>query len=58
MVNVIQILAVADDYWRSSGGYILKYIITSIVIWMVAQMVKCPPAMWDTWVRSLGWKIP
>ena len=21
-------------------------------------MVKCLPAMWDTWVRSLGWEDP
>ena len=21
----------------------------------MAQMVKNPPAMWETWVRSLGW---
>ena len=21
-------------------------------------MVKNPPAMWETWVRSLGWKVP
>ena len=21
-------------------------------------MVKNPPAMWETWVRSLGWKDP
>ena len=25
---------------------------------MVAQMVKNPPAMWETWVRSLGWEDP
>ena len=24
----------------------------------VAQLVKNPPAMWETWVRSLGWKDP
>ena len=24
----------------------------------VAQMVKNPPAMWETWVRSLGWEDP
>jgi len=24
----------------------------------VVQMVKNPPAMWETWVRSLGWKDP
>ena len=23
---------------------------------LVAQLVKNPPAMWETWVRSLGWK--
>ena len=25
---------------------------------LVAQLVKNPPAMLDTWVRSLGWKDP
>ena len=25
---------------------------------MVAQMVKSLPAMWETWVRSLGWEDP
>ena len=25
---------------------------------MVAQMVKNLPAMWETWVQSLGWEDP
>ena len=25
---------------------------------MVAQMVKNPPAVWKTWVQSLGWEDP
>ena len=25
---------------------------------MIAQLVKNPPAMWETWVRSLGWEDP
>ena len=25
---------------------------------LVAQLVKNPPAIWETWVRSLGWKDP
>ena len=25
---------------------------------MMAQMVKNPPAMQDTWVRPLGWEDP
>ena len=24
----------------------------------MAQMVKNPPAMWETWVRSLAWEEP
>ena len=24
----------------------------------VAQLVKNPPVMWETWVRSLGWEDP
>ena len=25
---------------------------------LVAQTVKNPPAIWETWVRSLGWEDP
>ena len=25
---------------------------------LVAQMVKNPPAMWKSWVQSLGWEDP
>ena len=42
---------------RSPGegiGYPLQYSWASLV----AQLVKNPPAMWDTWVQSLGWKDP
>ena len=42
---------------RSTGeviGYPLKCSWASLV----AQLVKNPPAMWETWVRSLGWKDP
>ena len=33
-------------------GHPLRYSWTSLV----AQLVKNPPAMWKTWVRSLGWE--
>ena len=42
---------------RSPGegiGYPLQYSWASLV----AQLVKNPPAMRETWVRSLGWKDP
>ena len=25
---------------------------------LVAQLVKNPPAMWETWIQSLGWENP
>ena len=40
---------------RSAGeaiGYPLQYSWASLV----AQLTKNPPAMWETWVRSLGWE--
>ena len=42
---------------RSAGegiGYPLQYSWASIV----AQLVKNPPAMWETWVRSFDWEDP
>ena len=35
-------------------GYPLQYSWVSLV----AQLVKNPPAMWETWVWSLGWEDP
>ena len=35
-------------------GYPLKYSWASLV----AQLVKNPPTMRETWVRSLGWEDP
>ena len=42
---------------RSTGegiGYALQYYWASLV----AQLVKDLPAMWETWVQSLGWEDP
>jgi len=42
---------------RSSGegiGYPLQYSGASLM----AHMVKNLPAMWETWVQSLGWEDP
>ena len=42
---------------RSPGeviGYPLQYSWASVV----AQIVKNLPAMWETWVQSLGWEDP
>ena len=40
---------------RSTGegtGYPSQYFWASCV----AQLVKNPPVMWETWLRSLGWE--
>ena len=42
---------------RSDGeeiGYPLQYSWTSLV----AHLVKNTPAVWETWVQSLGWEDP
>ena len=42
---------------RSTGdgtGYPLQYSWASLI----AQLGKNPPAMWETWVQSLGWEDP
>ena len=42
---------------RSTGkgiGYPLKYSWASLV----AQLVKNLPAVWETWVQSMGWEDP
>ena len=43
-----------EDLPRKGTGYPLQYSRASPVI----QLVKNPPAMWETWVRSLGWEDP
>ena len=35
-----------------------KQLSTLICASLVAHLVKNLPAMWETWVRSLGWKDP
>ena len=45
------------EFGRSTGegiGYPLQY----TWAFLVAQLVKNPPAMWDTWVVSLSWEDP
>ena len=40
------------DPWEKAKGYPLQYSWASLV----AQLVKNPPVMKDTWVLSLGWE--
>ena len=45
-------------------GFITSHsIMTSLVgthynAFLVTQLLKNPPAMWETWVQSLGWEDP
>ena len=39
---------------REGIGYRIQYSWASLV----AEVVKNPPAMWETWVQSLGWEDP
>ena len=39
----------------SSPGYGIGYPLQCSWASLVAQLVKNPPVMWETWVQSLGW---
>ena len=41
---------------RGSVTYLRSH--STIKASVVAQLVKNPPAMWETWVRSPGWEDP
>ena len=51
-----------QEEWEQSQR--LRWCLTDLVLditsWasLVAQLVENPPAMWETWVRSLGWEDP
>ena len=38
------------------GSYQVEYMLKGASL--VAQLVKNLPAVWETWVRSLGWEDP
>ena len=44
----------ASPWTREGIGYPLQYSWASLV----GQLVKNPPAMWETWIWSLGWEDP
>ena len=52
----------AQRYWKCWTGTLIMTNIQRHLVekWasLVAQMVKNLPAMWKTWVRSLGWEDP
>ena len=43
---------------RRSAGEEIGYPLQYSWAFLVAQLVKNPPAMGDTWVQSLGWEDP
>ena len=43
---------------REKGQATLPYPLQYSWASLVAQLVKNPPAVWETWVRSLGWEDP
>ena len=50
---------VHDDVWQkpTRKSHISHLILKSRAS-LVAHLVKILPAMWETWVRSLGWEDP
>ena len=55
-------IEVLPSPWKSSSSWARRGPFTSgnflINGGLVAQLVKNLPAMWETWVQSLGWEDP
>ena len=54
MIHFFELIFVSGWSAEEGVGYPLQYSWASLV----AQMVKNPPAMRETWVQSLGWEDP
>ena len=49
----------APCLWDSPSNIYFVLSINSVgLLSLVAQTVKNPPAMWETWLWSLGWNVP
>ena len=44
--------------WGRSTGERIGYSLHYSWAFLVAQLLKNPPAIWETWVQSLGWEDP
>ena len=56
-INPLSVPLFAVIFSHSEGCLFILFIISSTVqkLLIVAQIVKNPPAMWETWVGPLGW---
>ena len=41
-----------------SAGEVISYLLQYLWASLAAQLVKNLPAVWETWVQSLGWEDP
>ena len=55
LLTILKTVFVTPIFCYTSDYY---FQLLGITYWasLVAQMVKIPPAMWDTWVQSLSWE--
>ena len=44
--------------WYHLNGHEFEQTLEDSGTSLVAQLVKNPPAMWETWAQSLGWEDP
>ena len=67
LLSSVQLFATPKDYAPPgssvhgiSQSRIQELVAISFSRWasLVTQLVMNPPAMWETWVRSLGWEDP
>ena len=60
MITISQYLITMSFLWEEHSRSTLLFMISFAMqrASLMAQLVKNLPAMWETWVRSLGWEDP
>ena len=57
----MSIAACVIERWndkKKNGMWDRDSFVSNTRVSLVSQLIKNPPAMWETWVRSLGWEDP
>ena len=57
-MSPVGLVTLYDSMIIFSCIYVAANGIISFLLWLSSYSIKNPPAMWETWIRSLGWEDP
>ena len=57
-MSPVGLVTLYDSMIFFSCIYVAANSIISFFLWLSSYSIKNLPAMWETWIRSLGWEDP